>query len=66
MTNVLASVVPMIIYNRKSFINMQPMDDRMEFQGIDYYRKNPQVKEFHVYLTQNASFCSILVIKKHD
>ena len=44
---------------------MQPIDDRMEFQGINYMynRKNPQAKEFHFYLTQQANFCSILVIK---
>ena len=55
--------VLMIDYNRKSFIYMQPIDDRMEFRGIDYNRKNPQAKEFHFYLTPNANFCSILVIK---
>ena len=53
----------MIDYNRKSFIYMQPINDRMAFQGIDYNWKNPQVKEFHFYLTPNANFCSILVIK---
>ena len=42
---------------------MQPIDDRTEFQGIDYNRKNPQVKEFHFYLTPYANFCSILAIK---
>ena len=29
----------MIGYNRNSFIYMQPIDDRMEFLGIDYNRK---------------------------
>ena len=29
----------MIGYNRKSFIYMQPIDDQMEFLGIDYNRK---------------------------
>ena len=38
---------------------MQPIDDRMEFWGIDYNRKNPKAKEFHFYLTQNANFCLI-------
>ena len=56
-----SSVVPMIDYNQKSFIYMQPIDDQMEFQGIDYNRKNPQVKEFHFYLTPNANFYSILL-----
>ena len=63
MRSLISSVVLMINYNRKSFIYMQPINDRMEFQGIDYNRKNPQVKEFHFYLTPNANFCSILVIK---
>ena len=45
---------------------MQPIDDRIEFQGNDYNRKNPQVKEFHFYLTPNSNFCSILVIKLED
>ena len=45
-----------IDYNRKSFIYMQPIDDRIEFQGNDYNRKNPQVKEFHFYLTPNSNF----------
>ena len=57
------SVFPTIDYNRKSFIYSQSIDDRMEFQGIDYNRKSPQVKEFHFYLTPNANFCSILVMK---
>ena len=60
---VFTSVVPMIDYSRESFIYMQPINGRMEFQGIDYNRKNPQVKGFHFYLTPNANFCSILVIK---
>ena len=34
-----ASVGTMIGYNRKSFIYMQPINDRMEFSGIDYNRK---------------------------
>ena len=53
------SVVPMIDYNRKSFIYMQPIIDRMGILGTDYNRKNPQSKEFHFYLTPNANFCSI-------
>ena len=55
----LASVVPMIDYNRKSFIYMQPIIDRMGILGIDYNQKNPQAKEFHFYLTPNANFFSI-------
>ena len=42
---------------------MQPIADQMEFQRIDYNQKNPQVKEFNFYLTPNANFYSILVIK---
>ena len=53
------SVVPMINYNRKSFIYMQSVG----ILGIDYNRKNPQAKEIHFYLTLNAYFCSIFVIK---
>ena len=37
---VLYSDGTMIGYNPKSFIYMQPIDDRMEFLGIDYNRKN--------------------------
>ena len=45
--SIASSVVPMIDYNRKSFIYMQPIIDRMGILGIDYNRKNPQAKEFH-------------------
>ena len=47
--SVTTSVVPMIDYNRKLFIYMQPIDDQMEFWGIDYNQKNPQATEFHFY-----------------
>ena len=52
-----SSVVPMIDYNRKLFIYMQQIDDRMEFQGMDYNWKNAQVIEFHFDLTPNENFC---------
>ena len=60
---VLLSVVPMIDYNRKSFIYMQLIDDRMEFWESIIIGKNPQANEFLFYLTPKTNFCSILVIK---
>ena len=53
------SVVPMIDYNPKSFIYMQPI----LILGIDFNRKNPQAKEVHFYLTLNAKYLFNLVIK---
>ena len=43
-----SSVVPMIDYNRKSFIYLQLATDHRSvgILGIDYNRKNPQAKEF--------------------
>ena len=60
---VAGSVDPMIDYNRKLFIYLQPIDDRMELWELIIIGKNLQAKEFHFYLTPNAKFYSTLVIK---
>ena len=40
------SIVPMIHYNRKSYIYMQPIDDRMEFLESIIIRKFLEEKNF--------------------
>ena len=40
------SIVPMIDYNRKSFIYLQPIIDRLEFWESIIIRKIPKQKNF--------------------
>ena len=49
-------VVPMIDYNRKSLIYMQPIDDQMEFWESIIIGKILKQKYFYFYLTPNAFF----------
>ena len=44
----ISSVVPMIDYNRKSFIYMQPINDRMEFWESIIIGKILKQKNFFV------------------
>ena len=49
----------MIGYNRKSFIYMQPINDRMEFLGIDYNRKFILAAEFLCNVTPDVNFVQV-------